>query len=115
MKQLMALWSKLFVKLYIDNDQRTRESVHTAMKSLAENGAELFQPYLATLVPPWLLSLSDPHAQVRLIAQESFQCLFSPDGKRNWSRIIKQHELEVVNFIKTNILEQSPQTLSDMK
>lgn len=70
-----------------------------------------FAPYLKQVIGSWLCCQFDIYKEVSSIAVESFWNAF-PEGKRVDVLVFCQSE--VLAFITENVLNQTPETLSEL-
>ncbi|RXG57424.1 E3 ubiquitin-protein ligase listerin [Armadillidium vulgare] len=112
-KTALPYWPRLYSKLSIDCDRRvSRESTQSAHTALVSQIGKELAPCLRSVMPSWLLAMTDPHAPAAIAATKSFQSAFSEE-KRPGVMIFCSKE--IIETIFDNLFIQSSQTMSDPK
>eukprot|EP00842_Homolaphlyctis_polyrhiza_P003786 jgi/Hompol1/4408/HPOL_007088-RA len=106
---LVPVWPLFYCKLIIDADRRVRESTASLHSALVKILQKQIAPVLKSIAGPWLLSHFDPSKDVARNASDSFETTF-PNKRADAISFCQQ---SLIAYVSSNILEQTPETLSD--
>ncbi|XP_064628174.1 E3 ubiquitin-protein ligase listerin-like [Lineus longissimus] len=109
---VLPYWPRLYNKLCIDNDRRVREATQHAFEQLVLRVRRNLAPHLKGLMGAWLLSQCDTFPPAALAAKAAFEAAFPPVKQTGAIMFCKN---EILQYLKDNLLQQTPQTLSDPK
>lgn len=73
----------------------------------------LLAPHLKSVMPTWLLSRSDPYGPASATARRAADAAFPKEDKAR--EAVRFCRAEIMAMIRENILEHTPDTLSDTK
>ncbi|KAI8319260.1 hypothetical protein GQ54DRAFT_43826 [Martensiomyces pterosporus] len=107
---MMLAWPPLFRKHIFDPDRRVRAAVANVNAALVKRVGKRLAPNLSQLIAPWIASYFDPHREVAKTSKQAFESVF-PESKR--SKVFSYCLGELVEFASDNIINQTPETLSD--
>ncbi|KAJ2235471.1 hypothetical protein H4R99_001948 [Coemansia sp. RSA 1722] len=107
---MLLAWPPLFKKYIFDPDRRVRAAVANVNAALVTKVGKRLASHLKQLVGPWVASYFDPHREVAKTSRSAFERVF-PESKR--SEVYSYCLSELVEFASDNILNQTPETLSD--
>ncbi|KAJ1647019.1 hypothetical protein LPJ64_001547 [Coemansia asiatica] len=107
---MLLAWPPLFKKYIFDPDRRVRAAVANVNAALVTKVGKRLATHLKQLVGPWVASYFDPHREVAKASRSAFERVF-PESKR--SEVYSYCLSELVEFAADNILNQTPETLSD--
>ncbi|KAG7662039.1 uncharacterized protein J8A68_004427 [[Candida] subhashii] len=109
-------WIQIYPKLAIDNSRNTRSMAHLVQTKFLEIvGGKSYSKYLKSSIPVWLLGLFDPDRSVSNSTYSNLVQSFQGDRQKVdesvWIIFIEQ----IVNFIATIVIIETPETLSDKR
>lgn len=110
LKAVLPFWPRIYNKVALDIDYRVRECSQQAMNAMALRVRKNLAPYLKNLMGSWLLCQCDTYPTVATAAQQAFQTTFPPVKQTDALVFCKT---VVIEFLIDNLLNQTPNTLSD--
>ncbi|KAI9021899.1 hypothetical protein DFJ74DRAFT_670830 [Hyaloraphidium curvatum] len=111
--KLLPAWPSLFGRLSTDVERRAREQIAGAHLVLVRKVRKDLAPYLKDLAGPWICAFFDPSKDVSRSASEAWNEAFSSPKKR--ADALDFVQPSVLNYLATNLLEHTPETLSDAR
>ena len=119
-KATLPFWPRLYCKLSNDNDRRVREYAHKAHLKLSTTVGRDLAPHLRSIAAAWFLGRFDCHPPAASAANEAFNAVF-PSKSEGSSKKNKQRDAiifcgsEILNAIKENLINASPQIPGETK
>ncbi|ORX72453.1 hypothetical protein DL89DRAFT_113333 [Linderina pennispora] len=107
---MMLAWPPLFRKHIFDPDRRVRAAVATVNAALVKSAGKRLAPNLKQLIGAWIASYFDPHREVAKTSKKAYETVF-PESRRK--EVFAYCMDELVDFAVDNIVNQTPETLSD--
>ena len=106
---LLPVWPTLYGRFIIDADKRVRDACARLHLRLTKLFHRQMAPTLKDLMGPWLCAYSDSSKDVVRLSKEAFDTMLP--NKRVETLVFCQASL--IAYVSTNILDQTPETLSD--
>ncbi|KAK9723285.1 hypothetical protein K7432_002034 [Basidiobolus ranarum] len=103
-------WPKVYSRNSIEIDRRVRATINGIHLLFVQKLKKKIAPTLKEFIGPWVCSFFDPSKDVSRIALESFQTAFPPSKR---SEVFGFCQASLLDYITENILEKTPETLSD--
>lgn len=107
--QVLPVWARIYCILAIDVEHRVREAVQEVHRLIVNSVGRNLAPYLKQIAPLWFISQYDTYAPAASIASNAFQEVFSA---QKMIEVISFCQGEILNYIKENLLNLTPQSLS---
>ncbi|CAH1407748.1 unnamed protein product [Nezara viridula] len=108
-KEVLPVWARIYCILAIDVEHRVREAVQEVHRLIVNSVGRNLAPYLKQIAPLWFISQYDTYAPAASIASNAFQEVFSA---QKMIEVISFCQGEILNYIKENVLNLTPQSLS---
>ncbi|KAG0237979.1 hypothetical protein BGW42_008079 [Actinomortierella wolfii] len=109
-QEAIGPWVKLYIKLTTDVDRRVRFLTNNVHALVVKRAKKKLAPFLKEVVGAWIGTFFDPSRDVARVAMESFKSAF-PDNKREQVLVFCLKDL--IAHISENLLNKTPETLSD--
>ncbi|KAH6595782.1 hypothetical protein BASA61_003700 [Batrachochytrium salamandrivorans] len=104
-------WPSIYGKFAIDSDRRVREATARLHAALVKLLQKQLAPVLKDIIGPWLISQTDSSREVVSLSKESFQNTF-PNKLEN---VLQHCQTSLLAYVQSNILEQTPESMSDLR
>ncbi|XP_039275962.1 E3 ubiquitin-protein ligase listerin [Nilaparvata lugens] len=111
-KAILSYWPRLYCILATDVEHRVREAVHNAHRAVVSAVGRSIAPHLKQLAGAWFCSQFDTYPPAASAASLSFKEAFPPNKLSEAIIFCKE---EIMNYIHDNLMNQTPQTLSNPK
>ncbi|RZF45698.1 hypothetical protein LSTR_LSTR004993 [Laodelphax striatellus] len=111
-KAILSYWPRLYCLLATDNEHRVREAAHNAHRAVVSAVGRSIAPHLKQLAGAWFCSQFDTYPPAASAASLSFKEAFPPNKLSEAIIFCKE---EIMNYIHDNLMNQTPQTLSNPK
>ncbi|KAK6457438.1 uncharacterized protein RJT20DRAFT_127670 [Scheffersomyces xylosifermentans] len=109
-------WIQLYPKLAIDNSRAIRTASHQVQAIFLELvGGKAYSKYLKSTLPIWLSGVFDNEKSVAAATFKSLLESFQDDKDKVENKIWVIFYEQIVNYINTAILIESPESLSDKR
>ncbi|ESO83676.1 hypothetical protein LOTGIDRAFT_133152, partial [Lottia gigantea] len=112
LKSMLPFWPRLYNRLSMDVDCKVREAVNNTFLVVSVRVGKEIAPYLKSIMGCWIASQCDTYPIVAFSAIKVFQNTF-PGNKQNDALTL--YRQEIVDFLVDNLINQTPQSLSDPK
>ncbi|KAF2354865.1 Armadillo-type fold [Trinorchestia longiramus] len=108
----LPFWPRIYCKLSIDTEKKVREWAQVCQGRLASKVGKAMAPYLKSLVPTWLLAMTDPYPAAAAAASRAFKEVFAEDKRPG---VLFLCAKEIFDFVSDNLFQQTADSLSDPK
>ncbi|KAL4608591.1 E3 ubiquitin-protein ligase listerin isoform X2 [Arapaima gigas] len=109
-KGVLPYWPRIYCRISVDHDRRVREAMQQAFEQLILKVKRNLAPYLKSIMGHWLIGQCDTYPPAASAASVAFQAAF-PYNKQ--SEALGFCKDEVLNILQDNLLNETPETLSD--
>ncbi|TPX38741.1 hypothetical protein SeLEV6574_g07659 [Synchytrium endobioticum] len=110
-QKMLFVWPKLYTKLSTDTDRKVRETANAVQLAIVKKVGKRLAPVLQDITPTWLCCLYDSSKEVVKMASQAFQTAFPSMAKR--TELLAFAQRAILQYIHENILDESPETMSD--
>ncbi|KAJ3323561.1 listerin E3 ubiquitin protein ligase 1 [Boothiomyces sp. JEL0866] len=110
----ITAWANLFPKIATDIDRKVREICFAVHQKLVNRAKKQFGIIIKQIIGTWIISQFDNSKEVAKLATESFQAAF-PLNTNKTEQVLVYCLEEIQDYLTSNILHQSADTLSDAR
>ncbi|KAI8925891.1 hypothetical protein BC831DRAFT_459131 [Entophlyctis helioformis] len=109
LQSLVPTWPSVYCRLIVDPDRRIREAMARLHAAIARLLQKQLAPILKDIIGPWMLAHYDPSKEVARLSADTFETTF-PNKRSN---VVQFCQSAIVSYVSSNILDQTPETMSD--
>ncbi|XP_066914759.1 E3 ubiquitin-protein ligase listerin-like [Clytia hemisphaerica] len=110
--KILSFWPRIYHKLSHDFDHRVREATQQVHYQLVTKAGKKLAPHLKLIIVDWLMSHFDNYVPSAAIAKSAFDQAFQEKKRKDVFNFCKS---EIFEAVSNQILNESPDTLSDPK
>jgi hypothetical protein len=108
-QQIIPSWESLFNKLALDVDRKVREATLNCHSRIVQSSSKQIAPILKKIIGTWIICRFDQSKEIINLATSSFEKCFP----QKQAQVLVFCQDELIGFFRNNLLEQSPETMSD--
>ncbi|KAJ8331083.1 hypothetical protein O5D80_001092 [Batrachochytrium dendrobatidis] len=110
-KPFLHSWPNLYDKLALDADRRVREATARLFLALVKLLNKHLAPILKKIIGPWLIAQTDSSKDVMNLSKDAFETTFP----NKLESVLHHCQACLLAYVRFNILEQTPEAMSDSR